>query len=174
MSSEIPPLDLPDLMELIRSPQKAVELWDKYEEARAAYEAQQAAIEAAGAELKEKELNFLDQLGAFGKDTEDFTRDRMRLEAQHKQDKLAQGQWEVLKKDSEAAQNYKAAQLSALNDNLEKVKVNLINFENVLKDKEAAFQNKFAEDQEVLAKREAAVAAREAKAEALTKLLKAV
>lgn len=165
-------LDTFSLVKLMSDPNKALEYWAKYEDARAVYEAQKAELSAAWAELKKKQMELAQLAGEFAKDTEDFARAKVQWEAQVKQDNLAKAQWEILKKDSEAAQNGKANGLQALKDELQKKEWELTNRKVGLDELQSNLNRKYNEQVAALEQREAAVAAREAKAKQLADLMK--
>jgi hypothetical protein len=172
--SDIPKVDTAALVELIKSPQKAAELWGKYEEARAAYEAQRAAIAAEGAELKKKQVEFLDQLGSFTKDTEDFTRAKAQWEAQVKQDKLSNQEWQKQLDAKEKSNALTAQGHSDAYKEIQRQRLNLDSREAGLDELQSNLNRNYNEKVVQLEAREAAVAAREAKAVELAKLLKEV
>ena len=165
-------LDTFSLVKLMSDPNKALEYWAKYEDARAVYEAQKAELSAAWAELKENQKAFLDQLGAFAKDTEDFARAKAQWEAQVKQDKLANDQLQKKLSTWEKELSLTSAGHSDAYKEINRQRAKLEQDEDALKEEKQRFTNYAALQDKSLAAREAAVAAREVKAKQLADLVK--
>jgi chromosome segregation ATPase len=170
----VPALDTAGLVKLISDPKKAAELWGKYEQARAEYEALRAAVkaeaDAAGLSadaLEKKKAELEADLKAFSDTKVQFSKDKLAWETKRASVEKAAAD-RVLELDG------KAAALGSREKMFEEAKrlwVAHTEQENV----ELASAEKRLEDlADAVAAREEAVAAREAKADALAKLLKGV
>lgn len=170
----VPALDTAGLVELIKSPQKAIELWSKYEEARKVYEAQKAEFEAVRAELTEKQNQLAQQAGDVNNAIVALQKEQAQFEAEKKQWEVQKKLWLQKLEETEKSQALTAQSHSDAYKELNRSRLEL-------EDAQAAFDEfKMAELASYTARikaleaREAAVAAREVKADELSKLLKAV
>jgi chromosome segregation ATPase len=170
----VPSTDLEVLARLISDPKGAAALFDKYRVAREEYEALRAAIAEEMAVLKKAEA----ELDAAQKEYKShYAGYQLSMESFKKH----KANWEAEKAAQETALKQKAEELAAKDKNIDAYYDRVTAKEQELAAKiaadeaaKASFSEMLANRQNELDKREAAVAAREEKADKLAALLKGV
>lgn len=165
-------LDVHGLLLLIQDPKKAEELWNKYQEAHAAYEAELAEIKRMTAEI-EKAHKILWQ------DNFDLEEEQKKFDEQIKNKTEQLRKWEQDLEQSKKSNDLTAMGLSDKYKSLQDWQYKLdyreeaVQHQADLNVQHLGREEKRLQDlEEILLKREAAIAERESKAEKLAQILK--
>jgi len=170
----VPALDTAALVKLISEPQKAAELWARYEQVRKEYEALQASVRDEVASLNKLNNQLAETEAAFNSAKEGFAKEVSEFDNKREVFKANVVAWENTRLQQQADLLARGNDLEELSARL-KVREREIDARMVeLKSIEARLSKEHDERVDALAVREAAVAEREAKAEKLAALLKAV